>query len=202
MQFERKKTDEVYEHWKLCEGRRPNLRKFRLALEKFTENAWKYKIGAAPFTYGEDKDYWCDMRKLNDYDKRQYHVTRHIRIEQKIKDQDAARKAQMEEHLEYLFMAERDTTKALIHKELKDLKAASKGRGAGVSNMMRQAANNQRNQQRKEDENKASPRFDQSDDCNVKRVPESYKPGKRSSTDSVHNRVPASAIKEASQLVQ
>ena len=113
-QFERRKTDEVYEHSKMCEGRKPNLRRFRVAHEKFTENAWKYKIGSAPFTYGEDQDYWADMRKFPDYDKRQYSTTRHIRIEQKLKDQEASRKAQIEEHLEYLFMEEREATKNII----------------------------------------------------------------------------------------
>lgn len=65
----------------MCEGRKPNLKKFRMAHERFTENAWKYKIGAAPFTYGENKDYWSDMNHLASYDKRNYHATRHIRIE-------------------------------------------------------------------------------------------------------------------------
>lgn len=122
----------------MCEGKKPSLRKLRLATEKFTENAWKFKIGSAPFTYGENKDFWPDMKKFADYDKRNYSTTRHLRIEQKIKDMDSARRAQMEEHLEYLFMVERDTTKALIHVEMKNLKASKPSKsGAAASRMMR-----------------------------------------------------------------
>ena len=80
--FERKKTDEVYEHSKLCEGLKPNLKQFRKCVEKFTECAWKFKIGAAPFTYGEQKDYWAEItpRSFQNYDKRVYLNSRHLPI--------------------------------------------------------------------------------------------------------------------------
>ena len=61
MAFEKKKTDEVYEHAKLCEGIKPDVKRFRKCIEKFTECAWKFKIGAAPFSYGEGLDYWAEI---------------------------------------------------------------------------------------------------------------------------------------------
>lgn len=56
------KTDQVYEYSKLCEGKKPNIKKLRDAIEIFTLNAWKFKIGSAPFTYGENCDFWADMK--------------------------------------------------------------------------------------------------------------------------------------------
>jgi len=86
MEFERKKTDEVYEHFKLCEGIKPNIKRFRKSIEKFTECTWKFKIGAAPYTYGEGQDYWAEItpKYFENYDKRLYHTTRNIPIEKKI----------------------------------------------------------------------------------------------------------------------
>lgn len=72
MQFEKMKTDEIYEHYKLCEGFKPDIKRLRNAIEKFTENSWKYKIGSAPFTYGERRDYWAEMKNIPEYDKRHY----------------------------------------------------------------------------------------------------------------------------------
>lgn len=86
MEWEKKKTNEVYEHTKLCEGLKPDVSRFRKCVEKFTENAWKYQIGSAPFTYGEGKDYWAEITPKNfqNYDKRKYHVARQVHREGKI----------------------------------------------------------------------------------------------------------------------
>ena len=86
MAWERKKTDEVYEHQKLCEGMRPNLKRFRRCVEKFTECAWKFKIGSAPFVYGENKDYWAEIpnKLMGSYDKREYHSLRTVPIKTKL----------------------------------------------------------------------------------------------------------------------
>lgn len=51
----------------------------------------------------------------------------------------------MEEHLEYLFMAERDTTKALILKELQNMKSSGTSK-RGIPQMMKQAIANTRAQ--------------------------------------------------------
>ena len=61
MAWERLKTDEVYEHTKRCEGHKPDVKRFRRCVEKFTECAWKFRIGSAPFTYGEKLDYWPEI---------------------------------------------------------------------------------------------------------------------------------------------
>ena len=123
MAFEKKKTDEVYEHNKLCEGLQPNVKRLRRCLEKFTECAWKYKIGSAPFTYGEFRDYWAEISSKNvTYDKRDYNATRHIAPEKKIRDAEIEKRNQMEEHLNYLFMSERDMTKAMVQQLLTQMK--------------------------------------------------------------------------------
>ena len=116
MAFEKKKTDEVYEHSKLCEGIKPDIKKLRRCIEKFTECAWKFKIGSAPFTYGEGCDYWAEItpKFFANYDKRIYHTTRNLVPEKKLKDIDDEKKAEMEAHINHLFTTERDNTRALI----------------------------------------------------------------------------------------
>ena len=86
MEWEKKKTDEVYVYNKLCEGIRPDLKRFRRAVDKFTECAWKYKLGSGPFTYGERKDYWAEItaRYYNNYDKRPYFGERKVEWERKL----------------------------------------------------------------------------------------------------------------------
>ena len=117
MDWERRKTDEVYEHTKLCEGIKPDVKRFRRAVEKFTECAWKFKIGSAPFTYGEYQDYWAEItpRYYANYDKRQFHSLRHVSIEKKLKEEDERYDNNMKEYISHVLVSERESTKAFIH---------------------------------------------------------------------------------------
>ena len=62
----------------MSEGIKPDPKRLRNCIEKYTESCWKFKIGSAPFEYGEFKDYWGDIpsRFVNTYDKRDFHERR------------------------------------------------------------------------------------------------------------------------------
>ena len=74
----------MYEHWRVSEGIKPDLKRLRTCLERFTESCWKFKIGSGPFEYGEYKDYWGEIpsRYYNSYDKREFHEKRMEKFEQ------------------------------------------------------------------------------------------------------------------------
>lgn len=93
--FEKRKTDEVYENYKLCEGIKPNIKRFRRAIEVFTECAWKFKLGSGPFVYGEKKDYWPEItpKWMQQYDKRPYRTQREIANKLKIEEYDAQKQS-------------------------------------------------------------------------------------------------------------
>ena len=122
IEFERTKTDEVFAHSKLCEGHKPDLKRFRECVENFTESAARHKIGAAPFIYGEGQDYWAeiDHRYWNNYDKRNYFKDRVDVATLKLFNERAKQKQVMEAHLNYLTMTERDLTKNLISQAVSD----------------------------------------------------------------------------------
>ena len=123
--FEKRKTDEVYENFKLCEGLKPNIKRFRGAIEKFTENCWKHKIGSAPFTYGERRDYWPDIstKWIRGYDKRPYRLEREVPIKRKLEELERQRNQTMEEHINYMFGCERGHVTLLVEKMIAEASA-------------------------------------------------------------------------------
>ena len=136
MKFEKRKTAELNEYAKVCEGIKPDVKRLRTAVEAFHDHITNFDIGSAPFTYGELKDYWpaISEKYLNTYNKRYYAEERAEPIMVKLADSEKERQTRLEEHITYLFQCERDATKLLMATamgELKDSMGSSSGRMGG-----------------------------------------------------------------------